>query len=80
MRMGEVLGLKRRDIDWNQKFIRVERSYKRGQYEKTKNGKVRRVDMSDQLAASLKIVADKAQERGFEGGEGRADRMHFPSK
>jgi integrase len=30
MRLGELLGLKWGDIDWNQKFIRVERSYKRG--------------------------------------------------
>lgn len=63
MTMGEVLGLKWGDIDWNQKFIRVERSYKRGHYDKTKNGKVRRVDMSGQLAASLKSCWPSAKKR-----------------
>ena len=54
MRLGELLGLKWGDIDWNAKFIRVERSYKRGHFDKTKTGKTRRVDMSDQLEAALK--------------------------
>jgi integrase len=54
MRLGELLGLKWGDIDWHGKFIRVERSYKRGHFDKTKTGKARRVDMSDQLEAALK--------------------------
>ena len=66
----EVLGLKWGDIDWNQKLIRVERSYKRGQYDKTKTGKVRRVDMSDQLAASLKILLTKRKKEALKEGRG----------
>ena len=54
MRLGELLGLKWGDIDWHGKFIRVERSYKRGNIDKTKTGKARRVDMSDQLEATLR--------------------------
>ena len=54
MRLGELLGLKWGDIDWNAKFIRVERSYKRGHFDKTKTGKARRADMSDQLEAALR--------------------------
>jgi integrase len=54
MRLGELLGLKWGDIDWYAKFIRVERSYKRGLLDKTKTGRTRRVDISDQLEAALK--------------------------
>ena len=64
MRLGELLGLKWGDIDWNQKFIRVERSYKRGRFEKTKNGKVRRVDMSDQLISALRQLLTTRKKEG----------------
>jgi len=70
MRLGELLGLKWGDIDWNQKFIRVERSYKRGQFDKTKTGKVRRVDMSDQLASSLKILLTRRKKEALKDGLG----------
>jgi integrase len=70
MRLGELLGLKWGDIDWNQKFIRVERSYKRGRIDKTKTGKVRRVDMSDQLVDCTEPVADQTQAGGTQGRVG----------
>ncbi len=70
MRLGELLGLNWSDIDWNQKFIRVERSYKRGQFDKTKTGRVRRVDMSDQLAASLKILLTSRKKEALKDGLG----------
>jgi integrase len=75
MRLGELLGLKWGDIDWNQKFIRVERSYKRGRFDKTKTGKVRRVDMSDQLAASLRQLLTKRKKEALK--EGRGEPVEF---
>ena len=68
MRLGELLGLKWGDIDWNQKFIRVERTYKRGRFEKTKNGKVRRVDMSDQLISVLKTLLTERKKESLKLG------------
>ena len=59
--MGNIDGEK---LDWNQKFIRVERSYKRGRFEKTKNGKVRRVDMSDQLISALRQLLTTRKKEG----------------
>jgi len=53
MRMGEVLALEWRDIDFNGRFIRVERSFKREQVQGTKTNKARRVDMSNQLHDEL---------------------------
>jgi len=77
MRLGELLGLKWSDIDWNQNFIRVERSYKRGQFDKTKTGKVRRVDMSNQLAASLKTLLTKRKKEALKEGQGEPAKFIF---
>ena len=77
MRLGELLGLQWSDIDWNQKFIRVERSYKRGQFDKTKTGRVRRVDMSDQLAASLKTLLTKRKKEALKDGLGEPAKFIF---
>ena len=46
MRLGELLGLQCGDVDWNSKFLMVQRSYKLGRITPTKTGKTRRVDMS----------------------------------
>ncbi len=80
MRLGELLGLKWGDIDWNQKYIRVERSYKRGRFEKTKNGKVRRVDMSDQLISSLKQVLTARKKEALKLGVGEPVEIIFHRK
>jgi integrase len=68
MRLGELLGLKWRDIDWNGKFIRVERSYKRGHFDKTKTGRTRRVDISDQLEAALKELLTERKKDAMKAG------------
>lgn len=70
MRLGELLGLRWGDIDWKQKFIRVERSYKRGRFDKTKTGKVRRVDMSDQLASGLRRLLTARKKEALKAGSG----------
>jgi len=74
-RLGELLGLKWGDVDWNHQFIRVERSYKRGRFEKTKTGKVRRVDMSDQLAASLRQLLTNRKKEAL--GEGLGEPVEY---
>jgi integrase len=62
-RQGELIGLQWGDIDWNGKFIEIRRSNWNGYISTPKNGKGRRVDMSDRLAAVLadhrrKMAAD----------------------
>ena len=49
MRIGEVLGLQWGDIDFNGRFITIQRNISRGNIETPKNGKIRRIDMSNQL-------------------------------
>jgi integrase len=77
LRLGELLGLKWGDIDWNQKFIRVERSYKRGHYDKTKTGRVRRVDMSDQLLAGLRGLSTDRKKEALRMGMGESVAVLF---
>jgi len=70
MRLGELLGLKWGDVDWHGKFIRVSRSYKLGRTTPTKTGKVRRVDMSDQLLDGLKALYLARKREALRRGEG----------
>ncbi len=70
MRLGELLGLHWGDVDWYGKFIRVSRSYKRGRLTPTKTGKVRRVDMSDQLLESLKALQVFRKKEALKSGLG----------
>ena len=54
LRVGEALALKWGDIDFNGRFIEIKRSVVRGKISTPKNNKTRRVDMSLQLAESMK--------------------------
>lgn len=53
MRQGELIGLQWVDVDWNGKFIEVRRANYNGHISSPKNGKPRRVDMSEGLAVVL---------------------------
>ena len=54
MRLGEVVGLKPGDLDFNGRFIEVQRAVYQSQVTTPKTDKKRRVDMSSQLAEVLK--------------------------
>jgi len=70
VRLGELLGLQWGDVDWHGKFIRVPRSCKLGRLTPTKTGKVRRVDMSDQLLESLKALQVERKREALKSGVG----------
>jgi integrase len=70
MRLGEILALQWGDIDWNGKFIEVNRSYKRGHVTLTKTGKMRRVDMSDQLIEKLRGLNLQRKREALQNGHG----------
>jgi len=53
VRIGEALALQWGDIDFNGRFINVERTFSRGRIGTPKNGKSRTVDMSQQLKDTL---------------------------
>jgi integrase len=70
MRLGELLGLQWGDVDFHGRFIRVARSYKLGRLTPTKTGKVRRVDMSDQLLQALKALHVARKREAIRNGKG----------
>lgn len=59
LRQGELIALKASDVDFKGNFICVRRNLSRGQITTPKNGKTRRVDLSQQLAATLKELLSK---------------------
>ena len=56
LRMGELLALQWHDVDWQGRFIEVRRNFTHWQLTTPKSGESRRVDMSRELAQTLKDV------------------------
>jgi len=53
MRLGELFGLQWPDLDFNSRFVQVQRNCVRGRIETPKNHQLRRIDMSKKLAEAL---------------------------
>jgi len=77
MRMGELLALQWGDIDWKGRYIEFRRSYKLGKITPTKTGKIRRVDMSDQLLQTLRRFLVKRKEEDLSSGTGEVAEVIF---
>jgi integrase len=54
LRMGELLALQWRDIDWHGRFLEVHRKYTHWWVNTPKNGESRRADMSKELGQTLR--------------------------
>jgi len=80
MRIGEALAIKWGDIDFNSRFIQVERSIVRGEISTPKNGKSRRVDMSRQLADALKDHELESKKKGLALGLGEIPEFVFTNE
>jgi integrase len=70
LRIGEALALRWGDIDFNGRFIHVQRGLSRGKIQTPKNGKTRRVDMSPQLAEVLVAYKIECKRKGLTLGLG----------
>lgn len=68
MRLGELLALKWENINWRKKFVVVKESFRNGKLTGTKNGKIRRVDMSDQLFDVLKALHMQRKREALKAG------------
>jgi integrase len=77
MRLGELLALEWGDIDFQGGFIEVRRSLVRGRIGTPKSGKGRRVDMSRQLAATLKALRVERKAETLRKGWGQVPEMVF---
>ncbi|MDF0674336.1 MAG: site-specific integrase [Nitrospira sp.] len=53
LRLGELLALQWGDLDFQSRFLLVQRNYTHGKMTSPKNGEVRRVDMSRELTQAL---------------------------
>jgi integrase len=69
LRAGELAGLQWGDVDWRGQFIVVRRSAKGKRVSLTKNGKARRVDMSDALIAELQAMRRRRIEFYLKNGK-----------
>lgn len=68
MRLGEVVALQPGDIDFNRRFIEVQRTYSKGHITPPKTNHRRRIDMSGQLAEVLKAHLLQAKKDTLKNG------------
>ncbi len=69
LRLGEALALEWTDINWREGYILVQRSFRNGRTTPTKNGRPRRVDMTDQLITVLRKLNLKRKEEALRLGK-----------
>jgi integrase len=77
MRLGELLALQWGDIDFRGGFIEVRRGYVKGKITTPKNGKTRRIDMSPQLADTLKTLRTDRKKEALATGKGEVPELVF---
>ncbi|MGO9957034.1 MAG: tyrosine-type recombinase/integrase [Solirubrobacteraceae bacterium] len=65
IRLGELLALRWRDVDWTGSALTISRSLSSGVEGTTKTGHVRRVPMADQAAAALDLTDGRASPARF---------------
>ena len=68
MRLGEIVALQPGDIDFNGRFIEVQRAYSKGHIKTPKTNHRRRVDMSGQLAETLKAYLVERKKETLKNG------------
>ena len=69
MRLGELLALRWANVNWLQKYVQVESSWRNSKLTGTKTNKSRRVDLSDQLTAELKRLLTQRKEEALKIGK-----------
>jgi integrase len=79
-RLGELLALHWGDIDWQGRYILVQRSFRQGRVTSTKTSKARRVDMSEQLAWELERLYSQRKREGLKAGKGKPEEIIFHTK
>lgn len=77
MRLGELLGLEWGDVDYRGNFLEVRRAYVSGRITTPKNHKGRRVDMSPQLADTLRALQTERKREALAKGWGEVPERVF---
>jgi len=79
MRLGEALALQWDDIDFEGRYITIQRTFSRGKTGLPKNGKRRRIDMSKQLTQVLKDARHQRKIETISKGWGKVPKWVFVS-
>lgn len=78
LRLGEILGLQWGDVDYRGNFIEVRLGFTKRRLNLTKSGKIRRIDMSDQLCHAFQQTKEiREAELAIEGREFYPDEPVF---
>lgn len=80
LRLGEAIALELGDLDFERSTIRVERAFSAGRIETPKTGEGRDVDMSRQLAATLRQMIAERRHDWFKEGKGQMPSLLFISE
>ncbi|SLM30607.1 Integrase family protein (fragment) [Desulfamplus magnetovallimortis] len=80
MRIGEVVALQWKDIDFKKRHIHIQRTFSRDKLGTPKNGKDRYVDMSNQLAKVLAQLKEVRKAEAEENGWKRKPKWIFINK
>ena len=80
LRLGELLALQWGDLDFHGRFLEVQRNLVAGRLTTPKSGKPRRVDMSDQLSATLQALRTARKEETLRRGWGQVPEWVFCSE
>jgi len=82
LRLGEALALQWGDIDWHGRFMEIQRAYchRSRKIQSPKNGKTRRVDMSQQLTDTLKALLVERKKDTLLNGWGEVPLLVFVSE
>ena len=80
MRIGEAIALQWGDIDFRNRLITVQRSFSNRVIDTPKSGKPRKVDMSKQLAATLKELKKIRKRETLKNGWGAVPERVFISE
>jgi len=78
LRLGELLALRWADVDFNSRFLMVQRTYRRGTFGPPKNGKPRRVDLSDSLEGTLRLLLAQRKREALKAGTTEINETIFP--
>lgn len=80
LRLGELLGLEWGDVDFRGRFLEVRRSFKNGRFARPKNGKSRRVDLSNQCIQTLTSLRKQRMAESLASGLGNIVETIFHRK
>lgn len=79
-RIGEIVALKWKDIDFENRLVEIKRSFRKGRLIDTKSGQVRKVDLTPLLTQSLKDLQVSQKRTALKNGRPYAEWVYANEK